>query len=328
VASVAVSGSATLEAGTTTKLTAVAKDSTGAAMSGVSITWTSSDPSLISVANDGTVTAGHIASARITATAGSKSGSLDVTSLLTPYTFVFPDGSADAQRIKDAVQAGHAFFLKTFGRTLTKPVTVTGTLSSPQCNQGGAAAATTSQSVIFCLGNQGWTANGPIMRQKITIHELFHAWQYEYKWLGGGKDGATWIVEGSAELVGFSGIDAMGLMPIATGRGCQVKQATDFNQRTPPGFPALSTFESIQAFQSFQGPLYTISFMGMDELTANAGGLAALNKYADGISAGSGSTAWVSAFATAFGTSTSAFYAQFQSYFNAQPLPPNFLCGV
>jgi hypothetical protein len=329
VGSVIVSGTAAVQAGSTTKLTALVKDVAGNTLTTVPVTWSSSDAANVSVSSDGTVNAVHIATATITATANGKAGTLEVTSSLTPYTFSFPDGTSDAQRIRDAVQAGHAFFLKTFGRTITKPTTVTGAVSSPQCdNKGGNAALAVSQAVTFCVSNQGWTANGPIARQKITIHELFHVWQYEYKWLGGGKDGSAWIVEGSAELMGFNGVDAMGLLPIATAKGCQIKQVADFNTQKPPGFPSLSTVEPLQAFQSFQGPLYTISFVGMDQLTAGAGGLVALKTYGDAIAAGNGSAAWVSAFQTAFGMSTTAFYAQFPAYNAALPVPPNYLCGV
>jgi hypothetical protein len=331
VASVSIAGASTLEAGTTTQLTATVKDASGAAITTVPVTWSSSDGSLMSVSSTGLVNAAHIATVTITATAGGKSATLDVTSNLTPYTFNFPAGTttADAQRIKDAVQSAHAFFLKAFGRTITKPTTVTGATTIAGCDsRSGNAAFTQPQSVIFCVANQGWTANGPIARQKIAMHELFHVWQYEYKWLGLGHDGAAWITEGSAELVGWMAADAAGLMPIATSRGCQVKEASDFNTRNPPGEPALSSVESVQAFQSFQGPLYPWAMTAMDELTTSAGGLASLKTYGDAVAANNSPTGWTTAFQTAFGQSTSAFYAQYQAYFNSLPVPPSYLCGV
>jgi hypothetical protein len=326
-----VSGAATLEAGATTKLTAVAKDATGATITGVTFTWSSSDPAMMSVANDGTVSALRIGAAKVTATAANQSGSLDLTSSLTPYTFSFPGGTpdAEAQRIKDAVQFGHAFFKTAFGRTITKATSVVGAASAAGCDsRSGAAAFAAPQSVTFCVSNQGWTANGPKMRQKITIHELFHVWQYEYQWLGIGHDGAAWVTEGSAELVGFYGVDGMGLIPLATSRGCNIKENPDFKTRNPPGLPPLSNVESVQAWQTTQGPLYALAFTAMDQLTTSGGGIASLKTYSDAIAANSSTTGWQAAFQTAFGTSTSAFYGQYPTYYNTLPVPSAYLCGV
>jgi len=92
VGSVTVSGSATLQAGATTKLTATVKDAAGNALATVPVTWSSSDNTMMSVAADGTVSALRIGTAKITATAGTQTGSLDLTSSLTPYTFTFAAG--------------------------------------------------------------------------------------------------------------------------------------------------------------------------------------------------------------------------------------------
>jgi len=225
------------------------------------------------------------------------------------------------------VQFGAAFFLSTFGRTITKPTTVSGVLSAPGCSQGGAAAFTGAGAVTFCVGNPGWQQPGPISRQKIAIHELFHVWQFEYKWLGNANptaNGATWIIEGSAELVGYLGIDAKGLLPIATTRGCVVKEVTDFAKQQPPGLPALSQVESAQQFQTTVGPIYSLSLTAMDQLTSNSG-IASLKVYTDQIAGG---VEWHTAFQTAFGTSTSAFYNQFPTYYNGLPIPAQYLCRV
>jgi hypothetical protein len=286
---------------------------------------------MMKVATDGTVSAIHIGAAKITATAGAKSGSLDLVSSLTPYTFTFPGGTSDAeaQRIKDAVQFGHGFFKTAFGRTITKPTSVVGATSDPACDsRTGNAALAKSQSVVFCVGNQGWIANGPKMRQKITIHELFHVWQYENQWLGIGHDGAAWVTEGSAELVGFYGVDGMGLIPLATSRGCNIKENTDFKTRNPPGLPPLSTVESLQSWQSTQGPLYALAFTAMDQLTTSGGGIASLKTYSDAIATNSSTSGWQAAFQTAFGMSASAFYSQYPTYYNTLPVPSAYLCGV
>jgi len=151
--------------------------------------------------------------------------------------------------------------------------------------------------------------------------------QFEEKWLGNpATAGADWIIEGSAELVGYAGVDAMGLLPLATTRGCVVKEVTDFAHQQPPGLPALSTVESAQVFQTTVGPIYSYSLTAMDELTTKSGaGLASLKTYGEAIGGG---TAWQTAFQTAFGMSVTAFYTQFPAYYATLPIPATYSCRV
>src|SRR5579884_1968513 len=221
VASIVVTGPSSLEAGTTAQLSATVKDSTGAAISGVAVTWTSSDTSLMTVSSDGVLSANHIATVTISATAGGKSATLSVTSNLTPFTFDLSTASpADARAVEDAVQFGAGFYKNTFGRAIVNPTTVTVSTTASGCNaRTGNAAFTGAGVVTICVGNQGWLANGPIARRKIAIHELFHVWQFEGKWLGNpATAGADWIIEGAAELLGYRGVDAWGLLSFNTVR--------------------------------------------------------------------------------------------------------------
>jgi hypothetical protein len=282
----------------------------------------------MSVASDGTVSALRLATVTITATAGGKSGALDVTSTLAPYTFNFPAGtsSTDAQAIRDAVQFGHSFFRTTLGRTITKPTTVTGATSATGCDsRSGNAAFTGPGAVTFCVANQGWIANGPVSRQKIAIHELFHVWQFEAKWLGTPTPtGAAWIIEGSAELVGYLAIDAKGMLPMSTTRGCVVKEVTDFAKQQPPGLPPLNSVEPLPVFQTTVGPLYAYSLTALDQLTT-AAGIRSLQVYADAIGSGG---QWQTSFQAAFGQTPAAFYAQYPAYYATLPIPATYLCRV
>ena len=80
VASVTVvPGSVSLDPGATRKLTANARDASGASISGTTFTWTTSAPSIASVSIDGTVTALAGGSATIYATAAGKTGSATIT---------------------------------------------------------------------------------------------------------------------------------------------------------------------------------------------------------------------------------------------------------
>lgn len=323
VASITISGATSSEVGATTTLTATPKDASGAAISGLTVTWTSSEPTIIAVAN-GVVTATRIGSAVITASVASATATIGFTSSLTPYIFNFAAGvsSTDMQTIRDGVQYAHAYHQTVFGRQIKEATTVAAALQATGgCSQGGAAAFTGPHTVTFCVGNPGWTQNPPILRQKIVQHETFHVWQYEYHWLGNPNTaGAFWVIEGSAELMGFKGIDSKGLIPFNTAITCQIKQVADF-QGT---LPALSSVEG-QSFQTTVGPIYSQSMLAMDQLTTTGGGLGSLKTYGDAIAAG---TAWQTAFQTSFGMTTTAFYQQFPAYRAGQPIPAQYLCGV
>ena len=310
-----------------TVLNAVAKDAAGNAISGATIAWASSDPAVIAVAGDGTVTAKRIGSVTISATSGSAVGEVTFTSSLTPYTFVFAPTQTEAeqQMIKDNVQYAHALHKKFFNKEIAQATTVTTSTNAAGCSAGGSAAFTGPGAVTFCISNPGWMQPGPILKQKIVQHELFHVWQFENHWLGNSATaGATWIIEGSAELMGYRGIADRDLIPMPTAIGCQVKESFDFKQSHPPGLPALSTVEAPQAFQTTVGPIYTESMLAIDQLTATPG-ILSLRTYADLIAGG---TQWQTAFNASFGMSLAAFYNQFPAYRAGQAVPPNYLCGL
>ena len=239
-------------------------------------------------------------------------------------TFDAATSASDQQLIRDGVTFAQAYFQTSFGRQIQQATTVAGAASASGCAVGGGAAAFTGPgAVTFCVANQGWTANGPINKQKIVIHELFHVWQFEYHWLGNtAAAGATWIVEGSAELVGYRSVASRGVLPADALVGCMRKQVADFAQQQPPGLPDLSTMEAPQSFQQ-PGPRYALAMLAMDQLVARPG-LASLRTYGDAIAGG---TAWSSAFQSVFGTSTTTFYAQFPGYLASVPVPASYVCG-
>jgi hypothetical protein len=154
---------------------------------------------------------------------------------------------------------------------------------------------------------------------------LFHVWQFETGWISNpATAGAAWLIEGAAEWMGYQGLG--GGFSFAAALGCQVKEAADFAQRTPPGLPALSTVESRAAFQGTQGPLYTHSMLATEYLLgATASGVLALRAYADSIKAG---VAWQASFQSAFGMSTAAFYSRFPGYVAGLWVPPDYRCGI
>jgi hypothetical protein len=323
---VTISGTTTLQAGATTQLTAVAKDASGATVDSA-ITWSSSAPTLIAVAGDGLVTATHIASATITATAGGKSATATVTSSLTPFTFNFDPtmSAADQQTVKDAVQYAQTFYKTFYGRNVQNPSTINGSVTDPGCARPGNSAFTGAGTVTFCINQLGWTNFGSVMKTKITIHETFHLIQFEQHWIGIPTPGPDWMVEGSAELMGFLAINSEGLLDFGTAKGCQVKQVSDFSHQMPPGLPPLSSLETQMQWQTVVGPAYSLALLGMDNLTSSKVSVgAAIKAYGDGVAAG---TQPPVAFTNAFGMTTTAFYSQFLTYEAGLPVPVNYLCG-
>lgn len=252
-----------------------------------------------------------------------------VTVVTGPYTFDFAAGTSttDQNLIRDAIQFAHDFMQTTFGRTVEQQTAISGVVSAAGCSQGGGAAFTGPRSITFCLANPGWMTHGPITKQKIVIHELYHVLQFERRWIGQPASGAHWIIEGAAEVVGYRGVASRNLLAYPTAIGCQVKEAFDFGTRQPPGLPNLSLLEAPQQFTTTMGPTYTVSMLGIDQLLTTPG-IAALNTYMDAVAAGTGPTAWQTAFQSAFGTSPTSFYAQFPTYRSGLTVPPAYLCGV
>jgi hypothetical protein len=249
------------------------------------------------------------------------------TVLTGPYTFDFAAGTSASEQdlIRSATQVAHDFLQGALGRTVEQQTTISGVVSAAGCSQGGGAAFTGARSITFCLANSGWTVHGPVTKQKIVIHEVYHVLQFERRWLGNpATAGPDWLIEGAAEVVGYRGIASRNLLSYSTAVGCQVKEVADFGMRQPPGLPNLSAIESRQQFQTTQGPLYALSMMGMDQLLS-ATSLTALNTYGDAIAAG---TAWQTAFQSAFGTSVTTFYTNFPGYRSGLAVPPAYLCGV
>ena len=326
-ATVTISGSLSAQVGQTSQLSAVVKDGSGAVLTDVPVAWTSSDAALIGVdASTGIVTPVRIGSVSITATAGGKSSTVTFNSALAPYTFNFSPttSAADQQIIRDGVLYGTAFQKATFTLGIQAPTVITTATTAPGCNNGGSAAFTGAGTIVFCVGNPGWLNNGPVSREKIVQHELFHVWQFENRWIGTPASGATWIIEGAAELMGYRGLAARNILPIGTTIGCMVKQVADFAMQQPPGLPPLIQVESAQSFQTTVGPLYAQSLLAVDQLTATQG-LSALQTYTTSIAAG---TQFPVAFSNAFGTTLNNFYAQFPAYRAAQPVPPNYQCAL
>ena len=114
VASVVVTlAASSLQVGQTTQATVVARDGSGAAISGASSTWSSSNTAVATVSTSGLVTAVAAGSASITATSSGKTGSqgLSVSSPSSPAGIAILPGESIQAKV-DANPAGTTFILK------------------------------------------------------------------------------------------------------------------------------------------------------------------------------------------------------------------------
>jgi len=176
--------------------------------------------------------------------------------------------------------------------------------------------------MTICIANRGWTDHQPVTRRKIIMHEVFHLLQFELHWLSGANTGPHWLIEGSAEYVGWMGVAAQGHVTLTTVRGCMTKEVADFALQQPPGLGNLSSYETAQSFGG--GPVYPLAMIGVDQLVSGSS-VGAILTYGTALAAGTAATA---AFSNSFGTTTTAFYAQFPAYKAGLAVPSSYACRI
>jgi hypothetical protein len=239
------------------------------------------------------------------------------------FTFTFDPGTqlSDQDLIRNAVTSANSFFQSTFGRSVTQPTTINISASAAGCADPGSSAFTGQRSMTICGANRGWTVHNSLNRQKIVMHESFHLVQFEMRWLGTPNPDATsahWIDEGTAEFVGWKSVANAGLISYDAARACMVAQAAP-----APSSQTLSGMETGPGFGGAgAGVPYQLSMIGIDQLVTPKG-MASLMAYGTAVAGG---TSWPTAFQNVFGTSTSAFYAQYPSY--RASLSASDTCGI
>jgi hypothetical protein len=224
------------------------------------------------------------------------------------FTFTFPAGTqiADPDLIKNAVIAQAAYFQTVFGRTITQATTISGSLTAAGCANQGSSAFTGQRTMTICVGNGGWTVHSALNRQKIIMHETFHLLQFEMQWTGSPtqNSGAHWLVEGTAEFMGWRGVANAGAIAYDAAKNCMVAQA---NAQLPPS----ATLGGMETAAGFGVPgAYQFSMLASDQLVAGTS-FSSLMTYGTALAA---NTPWATAFQSAWGQSSAAFYAQFPAY--------------
>ena len=239
------------------------------------------------------------------------------------FTFNFGSGMlvSDQALIQSAITQAAAFYASSFGRSISQATTITVSATDSGCANGGASAFTGPRVMTICFNNNGWTVHDSLNKQKILMHETFHLLQFEQRWLGNptSNTGATWLIEGSAEYMGWRSAANSGLIVFDTAKGCMVTQAQQ--RGASSSGPNLDSLESGQAFAA-SPPGYQLAMLGVDELVTSKN-LASFFVYGDALAA---NTSFGTAFLNAWGQTTSAFYAQYPGYWSK--LPGSSACGT
>ena len=212
----------------------------------------------------------------------------------------------------------HVFALFDFG-TLTRIYAAWYTISISDAQSQLQGDAVSGPGAIFVhVAAQDWQNTKDFLRTKISVHELFHVLQNTLVGavgLIGPNDvpvgGPRWLIEGSAEYMGYRAIGDAGLYPFTQAFADQLAQARSEDVTVQ----SLETLPGINA----AGPngAYPLMFIAVDFLTKKTG-LPALAQFWRTIGTG---VSWQDAFLKSFGESISQFYSDFVNY-RASALPP------
>lgn len=195
-------GSATLDAlGATVQITAEVRDQNGAAMSGVTVTWSSSAGSVASVSSAGLVTAVANGTATVTATAGAASSSASITVQQRPTTMTVTPSTLSFRNPGEAVQLA-VTATDANGNPVTDP-TVTWSTSDAQ------VVAVTAAGVASAVGDgsASVTATAGSVTASATAEVRIDVSAHAANKVDIPVGGNAWIIDGDGtEVVAADGV--------------------------------------------------------------------------------------------------------------------------
>jgi hypothetical protein len=168
-------------------------------------------------------------------------------------------------------------------------------------SRNGSATAYRNRVFVF-TGATGW--RGPATSwhlAKVTAHEYAHAWQYSIAGSRFSTVGPNWLMEGSAEFIGYAAVIQAGFVTpsearqfaLIVAKGNQLKLKD--TEAHPPAAPQVN---------------YGYVYLALEHLLAGTN-VGPLRVYFAAIGAGSD---WQSAFANAFGQTSDTFYSVFAGF--------------
>ena len=176
---------------------------------------------------------------------------------------------------------------------------------------GGTTASSSHGGIFLNWASPSWRG-GASFNQKIIAHEIFHVFQNQLDKLADvpespsrvSHSGPIWLLEGSAEMVGYRvAVDRRLFPSYASVLAGQISSAKQIG--TP--------LSSIETYNEAQIPnVYALFHVAVSHLvTVAPRGLPALTVYYSALGAG---MVWQNAFRAAFGMSVEAYYADFTAY--------------
>jgi hypothetical protein len=223
-------------------------------------------------------------------------------------TFTFGPGvsAEDEAIIRKGIADMGNYLKKWFGRTVTNATAITTTADDKDttcCNVGGSGSGSW---ITFHTKHTEWFQAKLAallftdMRQQLALHELVHTYQTQY---GCGKQdqpvALRWFNEGMAEWLAFRAMIEMGVVTEA--------KVLEFNQFMCKTAKA----ETLSAYELYHKDIdYSVFYLAVDQLMKKSP-ITSLSAFCDNLGKGQGKT---DAFRSAFGTSLSQFYTDYESY--------------
>lgn len=222
---------------------------------------------------------------------------------LAEVTFEIDGGvsNEDEAYLREGVRLAQDFLLAEFGADVGAPVTVQALATGSTPPYVGEAVG---GQITTYTSHPAWREQYPPLRRvEHAAHEYFHLMQEDLigTRLDRAEAGPVWLVEGSAEYVGFLALASKGVVSYDG-----VRAYHQANVAFGPLLPLLEDLESRQAFYAApQGSAYSLSALAVEILVAERG-VGSLGDYFAGLGR---SVAWDAAFADAFGQTPGDFYA-------------------
>lgn len=202
-------------------------------------------------------------------------------------------------RVSEGVRAGQRLVEETLGGfRFDEPICVDVRATTTSSSTVGLVYG--ANHIVLYAGARPVMEGPPWLLSHVAAHEFMHFWQQD---VGAPREGVgpLWLLEGSAELLGYQALIAAGLASDDETREFSVR-------RVLPETPALETMERRSSdANEFSYPL---SFLAAELLTAGTG-VGSFREYWRSLSRG---VAWETAFTDSFGVAPAEFYARFQEH--------------
>lgn len=194
--------------------------------------------------------------------------------------------SIDRQIIEDSVPLAQELFRQQFQREIRNILTITArAIDCPD-----PVFARLGSQIDICSLSPGWLGTGTKARKKTMGHELFHILQQQNAW----PRDQWWLVEGSAEYVGYALVISRGILSYQDVLSCAVDRYFSAGGHSLP---------SLDRVDGTVGSAYSMGWLAWHRLL---GGIDAIPKLSAGLSG--------LPFETAYGMSIETFHADFASY--------------